>query len=542
MNQKNRIQAPNKRAYALLLTGMLVLFLSGTRRGFAQEPTPTLDTTETATTETQVTPAESPTVFVTETAAPAKEDAQVAQVLVKITPNAHVSRVQPRLNPYGRVIELEELNKLGVILLEIPAAQIEEKMRELHELTGVAFVEPNYSVQAADVIPNDPGWGLQPGLNAIRAPQGWGLSTGSGNVTVAIVDSGVDMSHADLAGKITGGYDFVNDDNTPQDDFGHGTHVAGIAAAQGNNGTGIAGVSWGAKVMPLKVLNSTGGGTYANVAAAIVWAADHGAQIINLSLGGASPSVTLEAAVVYAYNKGLLVVAASGNNGGNQVLYPARYPQVMAVGATNFSNQPASFSNYGPEVDVAAPGENIYSLAPGGYLTKSGTSMSSAHVSGLAAVLFSFTNNAGVVRNTIEATTLDVGPAGWDLYSGAGLIQMDSAIALLLPPTPTAFVDDRSKTGANSSGLILPTVSLTPSLTSTPLASRTPTIAPPSQTSTPLIISPSPAPTQTPTATSVPSRRSEQWQVLLSPYPCGALALILAGLFLWRFSQRQTKL
>jgi len=540
MIQKTRIQLFNKRAYAFLLIGMLVLFFGGARRGFAQEATPTLEMTATAAAETQVMPTESPTAFATETAAPVEE---VAQVLVNISANAHVSRLQPKLNPYGRVIEMEELNKLGVILLEVPAAQMEETMLELHELTGVAFVEPNYSVQAADVIPNDPGWGTQYSLTAIRAPQGWGLSTGSNSVTIAVVDSGVDLSHADLDGKITAGYDFINDDNTPQDDFGHGTHVAGIAAALGNNGTGIAGVSWGAKVMPLKVLNSSGGGSYANVAAAIVWAADHGAQIINISLGGASPSVTLEAAVVYAYNKGMLLVAASGENGGNQVLYPARYPQVMAVGATNFSNQPASFSNYGSEVDVAAPGENIYSLWPGGYFTKSGTSMSAPHVSGLAAILFSFTSNASVVRSAIESTALDVGPTGWDLYSGAGLIQMDSAIALLLPPTPTPFVDDRSKTATNSSRLILPTVSLTPSLTLTPLASRAPTIASPTQTSAPLIISPSPVPTLTPTATSAPStRRSEQWQVLFSPYPCSALALILAGLFLWRFSQRQTKL
>ena len=142
--------------------------------------------------------------------------------------------------------------------------------------------------------------------------------------------------------------------------------------------------------MPLKVLNGSGGG--------ILWAADHGAQVINLSLGGAAPSVTLQDAVLYAYNKGILLVAASGNNGGAQVLYPARYPEVMAVGATNFSNQPSSISNYGPEVDVAAPGENIYSLWPGGYFTQSGTSMSAPFVSGLAAILFSFTSNTGVVR------------------------------------------------------------------------------------------------------------------------------------------------
>jgi thermitase len=525
----------NQRVHALVLAGILVLFLSGIQSGLAQEATPT--SVVTAAAETQVTPAETATAFVTETATPVEEDAAVTQVLVKISPSARVSRVQNRLAPFGRVIAQEELGRLGVILLEIPASGMDERLRELQAVTGVAFVEPNYLVQALDVIPNDPGWGSQYGLTAIRAPQGWELSSGSSSVTIAIIDSGVDLSHADLAGKITAGYDFVNNDDTPQDDFGHGTHVAGIAAALGNNGTGVAGVSWGARVMPLKVLSSTGSGTYANVAAAIVWAADHGAQVINLSLGGVSPSATLEAAVVYAYNKGMLLVAASGNTGSSQVLYPARYPQVVAVGATNFTNQPASFSNYGSEVDVAAPGENIYSLGPGGYLTKSGTSMSSAHVSGLAAVLFSFTASAAAVRSAIESTALDVGPAGWDLYSGAGLIQMDSAIRLLLPPTPTPMRDDRSKVESNSSGLILPTVSLTPSLTLTPLS--TPTTVLPSQTPAPPTVSPSPASPPTPSPSPESDSRSLRWQVLFSPYSCGGLTLILAGLFLWRFARRK---
>ena len=312
----------NQRVHALVLAGILVLFLSGIQSGLAQEAT--LTPVATAAAETQVTPAETATAFVTETATPVEEDAAVTQVLVKISPSARVSRVQNRLAPFGCVIAQEELGRLGVILLEIPASGMDERLRELQAVTGVAFVEPNYLVQALDVIPNDPGWGSQYGLTAIRAPQGWELSSGSSSVTIAIIDSGVDLSHADLAGKITAGYDFVNNDDTPQDDFGHGTHVAGIAAALGNNGTGVAGVSWGARVMPLKVLSSTGSGTYANVAAAIVWAADHGAQVINLSLGGVSPSATLEAAVVYAYNKGMLLVAASGNTGSSQVLYPAR--------------------------------------------------------------------------------------------------------------------------------------------------------------------------------------------------------------------------
>lgn len=546
--KKIQYSTKRKRLATFLLTGILVLFFSGVSRGSAQDATPTVEITAAAT-ETQNTPAETPTVIETGTTTPVDADAQgssseVTQVLIKISRNAHVKGVQDRLDQQGRVIEMEELEKIGVILLEIPSDQLEQKIQELQLMTGVAYVELNYSVQAMDVIPNDPGWSSQYGLTAIRAPQGWSLSTGSISVTIAILDSGVDLGHEDLTGRIVAGYDFVNNDSVPQDDFGHGTHVAGIAAASGNNGVGVAGVSWGARIMPLKVLDRFGGGSYANVAAGILWAADHGAQVINLSLGGAAPSVTLQDAVLYAYNKGILLVAASGNNGGAQVLYPARYPEVMAVGATNFTNQPSSISNYGPEVDVAAPGENIYSLWPGGYFTQSGTSMSAPFVSGLAAILFSFTSNAGVVRNAIESTALDVGPVGWDLYSGAGLIQMDSAIALMLPPATAAFTSiprsDNGGAGASSpNGFFLP-ASSTPSLTLTALPTLT--IASLTQTSTPLIVPSAAAPTFTPTITSTPASRTLQWQSLFSPYSCGGLGLILTGLGLWRFAQRQTKM
>jgi subtilisin family serine protease len=195
-------------------------------------------------------------------------------------------------------------------------------------------------------------------------------------------------------------------------------------------------------------------------------------------------------------------------------------------------------------VDVAAPGENIYSLWPGGYFTQSGTSMSAPFVSGLAAILFSFTSNAGVVRSAIESTALDIGPVGWDLYSGAGLIQMDSAIAFMFPPASATFtsapISDNGGTGASrSNGFFLP-ASMTPSLTLTPLPTLT--IASPTQTSTPLIVPSAAASTFTITVTPTPAPRKLQWQSLFSPYSCGGLGLILAGLGLWRLAQRQTKM
>ncbi|HZM24944.1 MAG TPA: S8 family serine peptidase, partial [Anaerolineales bacterium] len=274
-----------------------------------------------------------------------------------------------------------------------------------------------------------------------------------------------------MVGKVVQGYDFVNNDNNPQDDYGHGTHVAGIAAARGNNGLGIAGVSWGAQIMPVKVLNSFGQGSFSNVAASIIWATDHSAQIINMSLGGSNYSQILQDAVDYAARRNVLLVASSGNTNSNFILYPARLPQVIAVAATNANNQHASFSNYGAEIDIAAPGDNILSLwLGGGYSTFSGTSMATAYVSGLAAVLLGYDNNARTVRQHLEATALDISAAGWDMYTGAGLIQMDAAIRRALSPTPAADPEIANQQG----GPIQFFASLTPIWTQTNLSTITP--------------------------------------------------------------------
>jgi len=335
--------------------------------------------------------------------------------------------------------KIEEINVLDV---NIPTGKVVEAIASLSSCHGILYAEPNYEVSVADTIPNDPGWGNQYGLMAIHAPQGWHLNTGSSAVTIAIVDTGVDLDHVDLTGKIVPGFDFVNNNDLPQDDDAqsHGTHVAGIVAAETNNGIGVAGVSWGAQIMPVKVLNSVGFGTYENVAAGIVWAADHGAQVINLSLGGSMPSSVLEDAVDYAYGKDVTLVAAAGNSGSNSVLYPARYPHVIAVAATDSTNNHASFSNFGPEIDVAAPGVNIYSTTLGdtyGYL--SGTSMAAPFVSGLAAILRGIPGNDTPYQITkeIEISALDLGTPGRDDYYGYGLIQMDAALQVHVPaPTP----------------------------------------------------------------------------------------------------------
>jgi len=456
--------------------------------------------------------------------------------------------------------ENNELEKLNIIVLNVPASKAMEEMQRLQNLPGVAYAEPNYLLQGLDTIPNDPGFSSQYALTAIRAPQGWDISTGSAAVTIAIVDSGVDYGHVELASKLVAGYDFVNNDSIADDQNGHGTHVAGIAAASSNNGVGVAGVSWGARIMPVRVLDAGNSGTVDDIAAGIIWAADNGAQIINLSLGGSNPSNTLENAVNYAAGMGVLLIGAAGNGGSNQVFYPARYPAVMAVAATDASNQRALTSNYGPEVDIAAPGDLIYSLDIGGYTTRTGTSMAASHVSGLASVLWGQAGqgSAANVRWSIESTALDIALPGWDPYTGAGLIQMDAALGA--PPLPTATFT-ASATFLPTMGPILndspaqgyafsqpgeivtwtppskAEVSFTPTFTLTPTPSAT-SISIPTTTQN-MLTTPTPE-AEMSGQEETPNKWWDRLSVFLSPLFCGGILLLLLGIFwAWMIRQRQ---
>ncbi len=177
----------------------------------------------------------------------------------------HPSRYWANACPVSILKLRATIAKLQTVVLQVPENSLASSIGYLRQCAGVTNAEPNYTVHIADVIPSDPDWGLQYGLPAIRAPQGWQITTGSSSVIIAIVDTGISLSHPDLSAKIVSGWDFVNNDSIADDDEGHGTHVAGIAAAETNNGTGVAGVSWGALLMPVKVLDSSGNGTYADV-------------------------------------------------------------------------------------------------------------------------------------------------------------------------------------------------------------------------------------------------------------------------------------
>jgi subtilisin family serine protease len=307
----------------------------------------------------------------------------------------------------------------------------------------VDVVEPNRT-RRADLVPNDTNYTSQAGyLQALRLPELWDTTTGNDAMVLAIVDSGVMLSHPDLAGRLVAGYDFVNNDSSPDDDFGHGTMVAGIAAAATNNSRGVAGAAWRGKIMPIKVLDFEGKANDDDIAAGITYAVDRGASVINLSLGGPGASTTLQSAVDYATSRNVVVVAAAGNDGTKGVTiattphFPAACNGVISVGSTDTAGNHSTFSSYGNWVDVVAPGESIASTArptfasPAQYNTGSGTSFSSPLVASIAFLLRSADPNAaqGTISLRIIATARDLGTPGVDAVYGSGMVDAAAALA-----------------------------------------------------------------------------------------------------------------
>ena len=267
-------------------------------------------------------------------------------------------------------------------------------------------------------------------------PQAWDRTQGSTSQVIAVVDTGVNGSHEDLYGRVLGGYNALTNTltaaNASTDDNGHGTMTAGIAAANTNNGLGIAGVAWaGGRVMPVKVLDAKGSGWDSDIAEGITWAANHGAKVINLSLGGYEDNPVLHDAIASASAKGAVVVAASGNDGNDTPQYPAAYPEVLAVGATDKGGRLTDFSSYGDWIDVAAPGFGI--VAPGSgqdYYVGDGTSFAAPMAAGVASLVRSVypTLTPAQVIDRIKATARDAGPRGIDPFYGHGVL--DAAYAV----------------------------------------------------------------------------------------------------------------
>ncbi|WP_127508195.1 S8 family peptidase [Paenibacillus humicus] len=285
---------------------------------------------------------------------------------------------------------------------------------------------------AQPIIPNDRLYSdYQWNLPSIEAELGWNLSKGSDAVKVAVLDTGVQADHPDLTGKLEPGTNIVTSGSKPDDDVGHGTHVTGIIAATVNNGEGVAGLTWYNKIMPVKVLDSSGAGSTYSVAQGLIWATDHGAKVINMSLGNYASAEFLHDAIKYAYDRDVVLIAASGNDNTDRPGYPAAYPEVFAVASTDSKGQKSSFSNFGDYIDVAAPGDSIASTYPGSqYAALSGTSMASPHVAALAALIRSRNPDLTNVQvmDIMRRTAIDLGAKGKDSYFGYGQIDIDKAL------------------------------------------------------------------------------------------------------------------
>ncbi len=371
-------------------------------------------------------------------------------------------------------------NGISGYLLAVPEGQEWVVMEQLLQAPNVAFVTPNWLVfaatprteeisaenaDAAIAAPeqpfpvNDPRyeadqWYLQR-INASRAwsltYNGDGFAGNLGTVQVAIIDSGIDVNHPEFRGRLMTGYNYLAPGAPPVDDYGHGTHVAGLLGAVANNASGIAGVAPKVRIDARKVLNSQGSGTISNVSRAIREAADSGAEIINLSLESSAPNPTMEAAVKYAYSKGALLIAAAGNFYPSPVSWPAAYTEVIAVAATNYNDKHATYSNAGSQVELAAPGGeralSILSTWPGGvkcrdkaavvaqsdYCTSEGTSMAAAIVSGAAALIKSVRSDytAEQIRQLLRNTTTPLSESA--TLVGSGRLDIHTALRTLLP-------------------------------------------------------------------------------------------------------------
>ena len=407
------------------------------------------------------------------------------RILVKFkesTPQNVIDENLSRLN----VRLAARINRLNVMVLNVPQFQEDAIISAFERIPNVEFAEPDFVAHALTTT-NDPSLSNQWGMFKVQAANStnssaWDVTIGSSRVKIAILDTGIDQDHEDLSAKIVANQNFTSS-STVDDLYGHGTHVAGIAAAITNNSTGVAGLGYDSSLMNVKVLDDTGSGYYSWIANGIIWATDNGAKVINMSLGGSSGSSTLQNAVNYAAANGVVIAAAAGNSGNSSRTYPAYYSGAIAVAATDSNDTKASWSSYGSWVDVAAPGVNIYSTFPNhpyvinknlGYDNGSGTSMATPHVAGLAGLIWAtgICSTNTCVRAQIENNADPI--AGTGSYWTYGRMNAYKSVGGSSPaPSPTP----------------------SPSPTPTPTPSPSPSLSP----------TPSPSPSPSPSSTPIPA-------------------------------------
>lgn len=380
------------------------------------------------------------------------------EILLKFRPGVINNQILAVLVRY-QLTEISFSPYSGIRRCLLPAQiPINQAIASLRAEPAILYAEPNW-LGYAHLIPNDPFWPYQWHLPMMNINAAWDISNGGG-VVVAELDTGVSFENFDIYGlapdlagtSFVPGYDFVNDDPNPDDDEGHGTHIAGTIAQTTGNGLGCAGAAFGATIMPVKVMDSTGSGTLTDIVDGIYYAANNGAKIINMSLGfGDNPTLVLEDAVNYAYNSGCLIICSAGNAGTNTPNYPASYPVCISVSGVRYDLTLGSYSNYGLDIDLCAPGgdlivdQNLDGYPDGilqqthdgtnftnfGYYMGRGTSWAAANATAVAALVISASGGGlgpADVRSILETTARDLGTAGWDQYFGWGMVDAYAAV------------------------------------------------------------------------------------------------------------------
>ncbi len=383
-------------------------------------------------------------------AACARHPAPVLEVGDDAVPGLIEVELRDRAAVPGRVIdeEAQEDDLYGDALsseydieLEVEPGTERDVLAQLRARKDVIWAEPVVRYQAL-WVPNDPDFSKQWHLKAAGAPQAWDTTRGEG-VTVAVIDTGIYPVDDLDPGRLVKGWNFVANNDDARDDHAHGTHVAGTVAQSTGNGKGVAGMAPQARLMPVKVLSAFGGGTSHDIAEGIRWAVDHGARVLNLSLGGGGRSLAMQSAVAYARRRGAVVVCAAGNSGGRGVSYPAAYAGAFAVSAVGPQGRLAPYSSYGPEVAIAAPGGDKSQGEEAGVLQQTlaegrrteadyrwfqGTSMATPHVAGAAALVMSLGVSApGAVERVLSGTAKDAPESSREKY-GAGLLDAAAAV------------------------------------------------------------------------------------------------------------------
>ncbi|HJQ07351.1 MAG TPA: S8 family serine peptidase [Nocardioides sp.] len=365
--------------------------------------------------------------------------------------------------------ERSAVGALHARVVTVPSGRAAAVLAALHADASVAYAEVDGTEVPTDVTPDDPYFptgagalsGGEWGSLKTQAPAAWSATTGSSSVVVAVIDSGVVASQSDLSPVLVPGWNVLTGTADTSDTYGHGTEVAGVAVAGSNNGQGVAAYCWRCRLMPIKVYTSAGAYS-SDIASGMVWAVDHGARVLNVSMAGTTPSSVLSSAVSYATAHGAVVVAAAGNNGNSTATYPASIPGVISVAATDQTDTPYSYSDYGSWVDVAAPGSTVTTLPNGGYGAVGGTSIASPAVAGIAGLLLSAkpTATPADVANALFTTTDPITGSKAIAY---GRVNAAKAVAALAgsgttsapPPSAPAPVTAPTVSGSAQSGQTL---------------------------------------------------------------------------------------